>query len=153
MFKDGDKRALDPKLAVLTLVVPTHHESYFVLHRCIWDLNTPLAMINMYCEEILRYIGLGLVVAHEMAKYMKSLVETVRKSREHTINPAARMGSDIIIPQKSVNSKAIRFPVVLKSKEDAERLKEALKDVEFGHEGTVLELSHKNASDDAMMME
>jgi hypothetical protein len=42
---------------------------------------------------------------------------------------------------------------VLKSKEDAERLKEALKDVEFGHEGTVLELSHKNASDDAMMME
>lgn len=153
MFKDGDKRAIDPKLAVLTLVVPTGHGSYCVLHRCLWDLNTPLAMIDMYCEEILRDIGLGYVVAFEMAKYMKSVVETLRKSREHTISSSTRMGPDIIIPRAIANKESIRFPVVLKSIEDAERLKEALKDVDFGHEETALELSQKNCADDPMTME
>lgn len=138
MFKDGDKRTLDPKLVVLTLVVPIGHESYCVFHRCIWDLNTPLAMIDMYCEEILRDIGLGSHVAYELAKHMRSVVDGMRKSREHFIDPVAKMGSDILITRENEEYEHIRFPVVLKSIQDAERLRETLQDVDYGMEGTVL---------------
>ena len=138
MFKDGDKRALDPKLTVLTMVVPIHYESYCVLHRCLWDVHTPLAMIDMYCEEILRDIGLGYIVAHELANHMKSVVEGLRRVRDQTVNPTARMGSDILIHEDTTAFETIRFPVVLKTMEEAERLKESLRTVDFGMEGTVL---------------
>lgn len=139
MFKDADRRTMDPELIVLTLIVPLGDDkSYCLFHRCLWDLSTPLAMVDVYCQEVISDIGLGSSVAHALCMHMQSLVEDSRKSEEKVANTIVRTGPDILLQKNARSHERIRFPVVLKRIEDAERLKKVLQDVDYGMEGDVL---------------
>lgn len=125
LFHDGDKRCMEPKLVVLTVMVPlgSHTtapdgEHFYLYHRCLWDAHSPCAFVDVYCNEIVGDLGLGSSAAHALSVEMKSRLDDIRKKKIVPKVVEAKVGSDIIVDVKQ------SFPVVLKvnSKEEAERL-------------------------------
>lgn len=125
LFHDGDKRCMEPKLVVLTVMVPldTHTNEhsggqYYLYHQCLWDAHSPCAFVDVYCNEIVSDVGLGSSVAHALSVEMKSRLDDIRKKKVVPKVVEAKVGSDIIVEDKK------SFPVVLKvnSKEEAERM-------------------------------
>jgi hypothetical protein len=59
----------------------THfQQGYFLAHRFLWDLNTPVGMMDVYCQEVCSDIGLGVGVARALREKVESEVNVLRKA-------------------------------------------------------------------------
>ena len=139
LFKDGDRRSHDPRVFVFNCVVPVR-EGFWLVHRCLWDIYTPLAMLPVYCQEVCGDLGLGVGVAGGLKAKLEEHANALRKEVRGKdgqngkvpegfveVDPAAMTGSGVL------RESPVKFPVVLKgTAEEAAALEGKMKALAFG---------------------
>lgn len=123
LFKDGDRRSNDPRIFTLNYAVPIRC-GYFLVHRCLWDLWTPLAYLDVYCQEVCGDLGLGVHVARALRSKMATDLDFLRKELRPSSSAPPRSVPDGFIEVETatgeaiVKTSSIKFPLVLKGTAD-----------------------------------
>lgn len=139
LFKDGDRRSNDPRIFVLNYAVPIK-EGFFLVHRCLWDMWTPLAFLDVYCQEICGDIGLSVGVARALRSRMSADVNLLRKELRPSSNAPPRSIPEGFIEVEPATGASIvkkckvRFPLILKGNiEEATALEAKMRAVTDEH--------------------
>ena len=139
LFKDGDRRRNDPRIFRLNYAVPVR-DGYHLVHRCLWDLSTPLAYLDVYCQEVCGALGLSVDVARALRVRMATDLNFLRKELRPSsgvppkrvpdgfVEVEAATGGAIVKPSK------IKFPLILRGSAD---------------EAAALEAKMREATDDS----
>lgn len=114
-------------------------KDYCIFDRVVWDLNNPLAMIDVYCGTVVDTLGLGSMAAYTMAKEMRREVERLRKDLKVKIEGGTKDTELLcnVNPVRDAPVSLIRLPSVFKVSV-ANKLKECLKDCPVGKEDEYL---------------
>ena len=149
MFKADAQRHLEADRQNLAVVhvVSEVGKGYCIFDRVVWDLNNPLAMVDVYCGTVVDTLGLGSMAAYTMAKEMKKEVERLRHDGSVNVkNEDGSVGKNKLLvdvdggPVRDVvSSLALKLPSVFKTSV-ANKLKECLKDCPIGQEDEHIKL-------------
>ena len=161
MFKDVDDQRhedTDRQNIAVVQVVSEVGKDYCIFDRVVWDLNNPLAMVDVYCGSVVDTLGLGSMAAYTMAKEMRKEVERLRqdgsvnlKKEEGAVDNKELM-CDVACPVRDVASSSVfwKLPSVFKTS-IAKKLKECLKDCPIGKEDEYLNALVVRVKDDEML--
>ena len=142
MFKDACKDIERRQMtrAVVTVVAPLHTQ-HCIVHRTIWNLSSPIRMVDVYCQHVANDLGLGSMNGHVFGREMKKEVQRLRDNmNDATLVDTSAQG--IILQDATIgdgkNRNTRRWPVIVKA-EVAHAMKQALQRCPFGEEDAVLE--------------
>ena len=123
LFKDGDRRSNDPRIFTLNYAVPIM-DGCFLVHRCLWDLWTPLAYLDVYCQEVCGDLGLSVDVARALRTRMATDLNFLRKELRPSSSAPPKSVPEGFVEVETATGEAvirpsrIKFPLILKGSAD-----------------------------------